>query len=332
MELEQPSITSRLLKTFKVNNQQLKFGSYAAELSFYIIWAIIPIMLALANVIAILPISEAEIMQVLSRALPDEVGSVLIPLLESYLTGTSTGVFSLGLIISLWPASNVFNTLQRVLNTVYKVEKSPNFILKRAFAYVFTLAIVFVVAVFSLVMIFGEYIINFLSETFNVRFLAIDFLLEQGWLIGLISFFIILVIIYYFIPNVNWPIKYSIPGALVAMVGFLLVSQLFTLYLAFSSNSTSNSTIGVLIIVVIWLYFNSMVIAIGAYVNVFYHDFKEKSYWKLVEETTHYNSFASYSDNFRQHSSLMPGLKYRIGFESVSPDLSHSLNEKERSE
>ena len=43
-----------------------------------------------------------------------------------------------------------------------------------------------------------------------------------------------------------------------------------------------------------------MVIAIGAYINVFYHDFKEKSYRQLVEETSKYQSFVSYSDNFRQ--------------------------------
>ncbi|MGO4936619.1 YihY/virulence factor BrkB family protein [Fundicoccus sp. Sow4_H7] len=332
MELEQPSVVSRLLKTFKVNNQQLKFGSYAAELSFYVISAIIPVLLALANVIAVLPISEAEILQTINRVLPYEVGNVLIPILESYLTGTSSSIFSLGLIISLWPASNVFNTLQRVLNTIYKVEKSQNFIFKRAFAYLFTLATVFVVTILSFTMLFGEYILTFLSETFHIRLYAIDVIFEQGWLIGLLITFSILVVIYYFIPNVDWSINYSIPGAIVALIGFLLVSQLFTLYLAFSSNSTSNSTIGVLIIVVIWLYFNSMVIAIGGYVNVFYHDFKEKSYWKLVEETTQYKQFASYSPNFRHHSSLMPGLKYRIFKVNDEKESQSLLSEKEKTE
>ena len=78
-----PTLTAKLFKTFQVNRDQLQFGTYAAELSFYIIWALIPIMLALANVIAVLPISQQEILAAMQSALPSEVESVLIPLLES---------------------------------------------------------------------------------------------------------------------------------------------------------------------------------------------------------------------------------------------------------
>ncbi|MGO4927287.1 YihY/virulence factor BrkB family protein [Fundicoccus sp. Sow4_F4] len=313
MEVEQPTLGDRLLKTFQVNKQQLQFGTYAAELSFYIIWAIVPIMLALANVIAILPLSEQDIIFYIERALPSEVETVLMPILESYLDNTSTGVFSLGLVISLWPASNVFNTLQRVLNTIYKAEPRKNFFLARGFAYAFTLAIVVVSAALSFLMIFGETVIEMLQSVFHLDLFFWNFFIEQGSIIALLVFFLMLTVIYYFIPNVNWKFKYALPGALFSVIGFILVSQLFNLYLTFASNAaTSNSTIGVLIVVIIWLYFNAMVICIGAYINVFYRDFKEKSYWHLVEETTKYKSFNSYSSNFQHYSGAMPGLKHEI--------------------
>lgn len=71
----------------------------------------------------------------------------------------------------------------------------------------------------------------------------------------------------------------------------------------FAGGNVGGGTIGVFMVAIIWLYLNAMVISIGAYINVFYHDFKEKSYWQLVEETSKYQSFVSYSDNFKQTNS-----------------------------
>lgn len=329
MELEQPTLGDRLLKTFQVNKQQLQFGTYAAELSFYIIWAIVPIMLALANVIAILPLSEQDIVFFIERALPAEIETVLMPILENYLDNTSSSVFSLGLVISLWPASNVFNTLQRVLNTIYKADSRKNFFLARGFAYAFTLAIVFVFAALSFLLIFGETIIELIKSFLHIDLFFLNFFIEQGFIIALLVFFLLLTIIYHFIPNVNWQFKYALPGAFFSLIGFGIVSQMFNLYLTFASNAaTSNSTIGVLIVVIIWLYFNTMVLCIGAYVNVYYHDFKEKSYWHLVEETTQYQSFKSHSADFQHYSGAMPGLKHEIIRKLPTSVFKHSDDER----
>lgn len=324
-----PTLTAKLFKTFQVNREQLQFGSYAAELSFYIIWALIPIMLALANVIAVLPISQTEIIGAIELALPNEVESVLLPILQSYLQNTSTGVFSVGLIISLWPASKVFNTVQRVINTIYKAKPRKNFFLARGFAYLFTFAVVLIVSALAFLFIFGETILQFINEVFRVDLSFLNVVLQQGWIVGLVVFFALLAMMYYFIPNVDWKFKYAIPGTIFAMVGFALVSQLFTIYIAFTGNeANSNSTIGALIVLIIWLYFNAMVLSIGAYINVFYHDFKEKSYWHLVEETTEHQSFKSYSDNFQHYSENKPGLKHQINKVFATPQ--HTVEQERK--
>ena len=72
--------------------------------------------------------------------MPAEVSDVIVPILESYIASTSVKALSLGLIISLWPASNVFNAVQRILNTIFKAEPRKNALISRGFAYVFTLA------------------------------------------------------------------------------------------------------------------------------------------------------------------------------------------------
>lgn len=273
---EQPSVFQRLLKTFQFNQKQLAFGSYAAELSFYIIWAIVPLMLALANVISVLPFSPTDIVATIKDVLPSQVQGLLLPLLEDYLSSTSSGAFSLGLIISLWPASNVFNTIQRVFNTIYKAEPRKNALIARMFSYVFTIAFVLVGVFLGFAVLYGETFYQAVKDIFGFDFALLEILINQSGLIGFALLALVLLIIYQFIPNVNWTWRYSIPGTLFALLGFTLISQLFGLVVSMMGRSTSNQTIGVFIILLIWLYFNAMVIAIGAFINVFYHDFKEK--------------------------------------------------------
>lgn len=297
---EQPTTVQRLLKVLAVNPQR-KFGSYAAELSFYIIWAVVPLLLAIANVIAVLPFSSDQIVSVINDAMPDEVSDVIVPILESYIASTSVKALSLGLIISLWPASNVFNAVQRILNTIFKAEPRKNALISRGFAYVFTLALVVLIFSLTLVFVFGETILDYLTSTFGIEIPIVGAILQNSGLIGLLSLFILMFSIYQFMPNVNWSPKYASMGAMVALIGFGLISQLFTVYLSFNKNIDSNSAIGIFIVVIIWLYYNMMVISLGAYAAVIYHDYCERDYLEMVAETTEVEKFKVRSPQFKTY-------------------------------
>lgn len=315
-----PTPFQRLLKTIELNNQQLAFGSYGAELSFYVIWSIIPLLLALANVIAVLPISQTEIINALRIALPDEVETTILPILQYYLDTTSTGVFSFSLIISLWPASNIFNALQRILNTIYKANTRQNAMFARAFAYLFMILLVALGVATAFIMVFGDTILQFLMETFNVRFGILEFIVQQGGLIAFVGIFLVMLVIYHFVPNVDWNIKYSVPGALFAMIGFTLVSQLFNIYLAFTGSNLGGHTLGVFIVLIIWLYFNAIVITLGAYLNVIYYDYDNKNYWQLLEATQSYQTFHRCSEDYVQRPSTLPGLRHKIYYKQSNSD------------
>lgn len=267
------NIWLKFIETFRKNKDQLQFGSYAAEISFYIIWAIIPMLLAIANVIAILPIQDDQVIAFIESGIPEEVRELLLPILKSFLKNASGGIFSLGLIISLWQASNIFNTIQRVFNQIYKVKAWENILIARLFAYLFTVFMVVLIFLITSLMAFGDKMLSVLGQYFPDIIGLISQILEQAGLIGVFFIFIFLISMYHYIPNVKWPFKYSLPGSIFAFLGFFLISQLFQLYVAFSGNSISNQALGVFLILMIWVYFNSMVVTIGAYLNVFVYDY-----------------------------------------------------------
>ncbi len=298
---QQQSVLQKLINTFRINQQQIGFGAYAAELSFYVIWSLIPLILSLANVVAVLPIDQGDFIMTVQRVLPDEVEPAIMPLLTSYLDQTSTGIFSIGLIISLWPASNIYNTIQRVFNNIYKVEEPPNAIIGRLFAYIMTVIAVIGGIAFSFVLVFGETVLNFIENTFHLNLTFLDYLIQSSPFIAFVAVLVVLILMYHFIPNVNWSIKYAIPGAVFAMIGFILVSQLFTIYLSFTKHGASNGTMGVFVVFVIWLYFNTMILAVGAFLNVFIHDYFEVSHLVQYKGLGSDDTEPIQSENYRDH-------------------------------
>lgn len=261
-------------RTFQMNSRQLAFGSYAAEMSFYVIWAAIPILLTIANMLALIPFNQERVANMAYQALPSEIAQILIPLVESYIGQASSGNFILSLLISLWPASLIFNTFQRVFNIIYKVETQRNMVFARAIAFLFSLVITAVIGSLSIIFLFGEKLVLLLDKwlMFDLSFALAFF--RSTWVFGMLGVFILLMLLYHYMPNVHWPWRYSLPGTLVAMCGMGIMRSMFHWILDWTVQENSSQTaLGVLMIILVWLYFNGFIITFAAYVNVFYHDY-----------------------------------------------------------
>lgn len=259
------------LKHFK----RAEVGSQSAELAYYILLALFPVLLALANVIPLLPLPTEQILEYVQMTVPEEVGNVILPILKGYLSGGSGGAISLGVIISLWPASKAFSVFQNVLNQVYDTKPRKNFIITRIFSFLTAVLLVTLVGVVAFLFVFGQEILKLVQSVIPIDILGIITAFEQvRWIIAFAVLIMILAFVYYFIPNVKWGIKYALPGAVFATIGFLLISQLFTLYINVAGGaSIGTGTIGVFIVLMIWLFLLGNVFIIGGVVNVIYYDY-----------------------------------------------------------
>lgn len=303
----------KFIYVLRLNSGQGHLTSYAAELTFYILLAIIPLLLVFTNVLALLPTNPQEVAVTLKNILPSEVAQVVIPIVVSYLNHTSTGAFSLGLVFSLWPASQVFNTLQRVFHRIYKIERSKNFMFQRLFAYLFTWLIVMVALITSFIFMFGEYLITQLNQYLLINLNIVITLIQQGWFLASLVLFICLVLLYTYLPNNHRRWVDSIPGAVLAMVGFTLISRLFDLYINhFNPSASSNTALGVGIVILMWLYFNGIVLLAGAYVNVLVFDFKHISSDELLYRVKQQKNLQVHSIDFDPQWQYRPYLTGKL--------------------
>ncbi|MBC2149328.1 YihY/virulence factor BrkB family protein [Listeria booriae] len=261
----------------KTNWKSARVTSHAAQLTFYILLSILPMMLVFGNLIPLLPIPKEEIYDTLQTFMPPEVYDILHPVIESMLTNASGTAISLGLITAIWSASKCFSALQEVLNIVYQAPDRKNFIVTRIMSFLMMLVIIVVLGAVVFVFAFGEQIVTFLQDQFDLKLDALADLGATKWFITPIFLFILFLIIYWLVPNVKWKIRKSVVGALFATIGWLAATELLSASVSFQGDKILGfGSLSIMIVIMLWLYFVSIILLLGAFINVIIDSYKQQ--------------------------------------------------------
>lgn len=249
----------------------------AAEMAYFLLLSLVPILLVVANIIPLLPFETAEVFSLMEQAFPQDINQFLMPIVEGYLESAGGGgAISLGLLAAIWSASKVFSTLRRVLDEVYGTADQKNFIIARLLSLAVMIAIVLVVASAVFVFVFGEQIFALFDQIFGVPFPFGEIILSLRWVILPIILLAVGLIIYDLVPNHHIKWTYALPGAIFMTIGLFLMTQFFSLITMFmGGDAVANQTIGGFIVLMLFLYISNTIILLGALVNSIYFELKE---------------------------------------------------------
>lgn len=247
----------------------------AAEMAYYLLLSLVPILLVAANIIPLLPIDTNQVLALLEQAFPADIAQIIMPIVNDYLSSGSGGAISLGLLASIWSASNVFSTMRRVLDEVYGAKAKNNFLIARMLSLVVMIAILGIVGAAVFVFVFGEQILNLITSFLGIDFPFIQQLLQLRWVALPLILFGVGIIIYDLVPNHHLSVKYAIPGTIFMLLGLLLLSQFFSLATQFmGGEAVANQTIGGFIVLMLFLYLANVVILFGALLNTLTFEIK----------------------------------------------------------
>lgn len=247
----------------------------AAEMAYYLLLSLVPILLVVANIIPLLPFNTAEILNLLQETFPEDITQIIMPIVTDYLNSGSGGAISIGLLASIWSASNVFSTLRRVLDEVYGSKQAKNFVISRLLSVLIMFSILGIVTVAVFVFVFGEQILGIIQGFLQIELPFVQQILQLRWIILPLILFAVGLIIYDLVPNHHLSIRDAIPGAVFFTVGLFLVTQSFSLITRFmGGNAIANQTIGGFIALMLFLYFANVVILFGALLNTLIYEIK----------------------------------------------------------
>ncbi|MBR3628153.1 MAG: YihY/virulence factor BrkB family protein [Elusimicrobia bacterium] len=252
------------------------FGS-AAEMSYMLTLSVFPLLLSFMAIFSILGNTAFvnEALNTLSQFAPAEVIVVIQTVLKevTLLKGYSL-VAIIGFLTTLYLASNSISVIIKCLNKSDKIQETRGFIHTKILA----ICMVFVYVIFLFfsvnLIIFGQSILNLITKYIHIIPMEVSqLILFLRWPVTFVLIFILAAINYYVLPAKKVKIKTIIPGAIFFTVFWLLGSWLFSIYINnFGSYNKVYGSIAAFAILMIWLYFTSIIILVGGEINNYVFD------------------------------------------------------------
>lgn len=253
-------------------NEDDVFGR-AAQLSYYFLLALFPLLLFLMTLLGLFADAGSELrkslLDYLGQVLPGSASELVNKTLDEVSNQAGGGKLSFGMLAALWAASNGMSAISETLNAAYNVKETRPWWKVRLTTIGLTIALAVLIISALTLMLYGHRIadaiaVNYgLSAVFTVTWKIVQ------W--PIVLFFILLSfnLIYFFGPDVreqDW--RWVTPGAGIGVLLWLLVSFAFKLYLTFfNSYSATYGSLGALIILMLWFYLTGLAILIGGEIN-----------------------------------------------------------------
>ncbi|WP_058306066.1 YihY/virulence factor BrkB family protein [Gracilibacillus massiliensis] len=264
--LNQPFI--RFLKRLFERITSDEVPGLAAQLSYFFLLSLFPFMIFLVTLVGYLPFDNIDVMNFVSTYAPDEIMTLLTDNLTQIMNNRNGGLLSIGIIGTLWSASNGINALIRSFNKAYNIDEERSFIVTRGISIVLTIAMLLVILIAFLLPIFGRMIGVYLFSFFGLSAGFLDLWNALRWVISSVIFFIVLVTLYRLAPSKKVYFKHVYIGAIFATVFWQLTSLAFSYYVSSMGNySATYGSLGGVIILMIWFYLSGIIIITGGEIN-----------------------------------------------------------------
>ncbi len=255
----------------------------AAQVAFYFIFALFPLLLFLLNVIGLVLGTAADLQEELFVFLQGIVPASALTLIRDTLTEVtesgSGGKLTFGAVIALWSASAGIDNIRIALNDIFDLEETRPWWKYKLTCVLLTLAI-------ALLISFALGIVFYGPQFINVILSPAGFIIGSSLVINIFSFIIVafvlvtaFALIYSFAPNhTPFTFQWITPGAITAIILWIIFSAGFRLYLEyFDSYAKTYGSLGAMIVLLLWLYLTALVILIGGVVNAVSNKMSEES-------------------------------------------------------
>lgn len=242
----------------------------ASAIAFNFTMAIPPAIIFIFTLIPFIPISDEfinELYTLIRDIIPGQKNnSPLIAFLDDFLKRPRNGLLSLGFVLALFFSSNAMMGIMRSFDKNYIGFNKRTDIQKRLIAIRLTL-------IFYLLLLISIFMIALRAEVlrwFDIRNETVLVIIKNlRWVVIVLLFFYMISFIYRYAPAVHKKWKIITPGSLLAT--FLML--LFTMFFSWWINNYGNynklyGPISTVLILMLLIYFNSLVLLIGFELNV----------------------------------------------------------------
>ncbi len=243
----------------------------ASSLAYNFMLAIFPGIIFLFTLIPYIPIEnfQEQLLDFMEVVMPENAFLTVESTLEDIIKNQNSGLLSIGFILATFFATNGISSLMLAFNKSSLIVESRSWGRQRLVAIGLTLMIIIALVVGMTIFTLAGYVIGYLRENIEINAAFWRFVVTASrWLILFGIYFFTVSVLYKFGPASSRKWKLFSPGAMLATILAVLTFSGFAFYINnFNAYNKLYGSIGTLIVIMIWLYLNSLILLVGFELN-----------------------------------------------------------------
>ena len=259
----------------------------SVAVAYYWLISVFPLLLIVVNILPYFNIPIADFLTAIKDMLPETLYDVVAKVMREVLTQPSTGLLSFSVLSALWTFSKSMNFLQFAFNKAYGVAKSRGLISHRVMSLVVSIGLQILFAFTLFLTMFGHMSLDFLRTYWKLDNQLYQHLQNFTEPLIYALLFAVLVMFYYFLPNVKINKKrYVLPGSVFVLLTILALMNIFSVYMDNYLNHLVDvrffSSI-IMVVMMFWFIMIAKILIVGAVLNASIQSYCESGF--QVEST-----------------------------------------------
>ena len=255
----------------------LNVSRHAAGTGFFILLSSFPGLVLLLGLLQHTGLRVESLVEVLEKLIPEALSPGLENIIADAYAAGSGAMVGLSAFTALWSASRGIYGLLTGLNAIYGLRESRGYLQTRLISVAYTFAFLLILVLTLILHLFGSTLLALLESRPGsfAAFLA-DTLDLQDILLPIIQT-LIFTVMFMVLPDRKSTFRESLPGAVLASLGWLIFSDLYSVYVVhFAPLSSVYGSVYAVALSMLWLYCCLSIVFYGGALNQFLRQKRER--------------------------------------------------------
>jgi len=241
---------------------------HAANACYFIILAVFPTLVLLMSLLRYTGLDVIDLVLMLEGVIPTALLPEAEQLILNTYESTSKAVIGLSAATALWSASRGIYGLLTGLNAVYGVSEDRGWLYTRSISVLYTFLFLLVLLLTLVLHVFGTTLLNMLSASENPLLRFLTGVVDLRYFLLIFIQTVLFTAMFMVFPNKRNSLGNSLPGALLASIGWLVFSHLYSIYVEyFPSYANIYGSVYAVALTMLWLYFCILIVFYGGLLN-----------------------------------------------------------------
>ncbi len=252
----------------------------AAAFSYNFFLALFPAIIFFFTIIPYIPIAgfQDNLLELMQNFIPRKAYEAVEETLFDIVKRPRGGLLSIGFIMAMYFSTNGIHSLIAAFNQTRHTIETRSWIKQRIVSIILVFILSLLVIIAIVLITFGPLVLDFLVKHDMLRVSFSYYLIIAGkWIVSSFMLFFAFSFLYYMAPAAESRFRFISAGSTLSTVLTILASVGFNYYVnSISRYNSLYGSIGTLIIIMVWIFFNAMIVLIGFELNVSIRNAKRK--------------------------------------------------------